>query len=173
MKWTRVVGNRLIHNYLRKKSFIRNQHPTSTHTVALLFSLDASIDKKVILSFAKEIEKSTSYKPYLLGFVNKHLNSNVKFTFPHFSLSDLGLIPLPKDNKDVSLFMQRSYEILINLDQHHNEVLHYLSHKIQAQHKIGVNPLHQKLYDIVIEKEEGLDFEGLVEKTLNIFGKIF
>ena len=173
MKWTRSIANRLVHKYLQKKTFIPEEHDSNRHSIAILFSLDISMDKHIILDFAKKVENSTSYKPYLLGFVNKHLNHNVKFTFPHFSLSDLGLFPLPKDNKDVSLFMQKSYEILINLDQHHNEVLHYLAYKIQARHKIGVQPIHPNLYDIIIEKEEGLEFEGLVDKTLNIFGKIF
>ncbi len=172
MIWIPQIADYLLAIHLRRQHF-SPAVPTQTtvSNIGIILSVESLEHQHVVRKLAREIEKRFKIHTHIFGFVNKKLKEKVTFSFPHFSISDLGWNGVPT-HKKLELFLQRHYEVLINFDLHNYHVLHYVSHEAKAKHKLAISPSFPRLYDIVIERGESTDIDTLSEKTLDIFGKI-
>ncbi|MDH3649161.1 MAG: hypothetical protein OEQ53_05725 [Saprospiraceae bacterium] len=172
MNWIRGFANMFLLLHLKNQTYRVLEPGRNSGLVSIIFSGDHLTDQQIALDFANRLQDQMSVRVYLFGFLNKKLDQKVTFSFPHISLSDMGVSPIPK-SKALDLFLQRRYDYLINLDLSNHLVLHYLSNKIHARHKLAINPKLPRLYDIVLQKAIGDSDSDHVEKTLDIFKKTY
>jgi len=172
MKWANEFADFLLALRLKDQPFqpVRAEHSTISN-LGILLAAESLDHQQAARRFAAEIEKNHQITTHIFGFVNKKLSEKVTFSFPHFSRSDMGWNGIPKNNK-LELFLQRPYEVLVNFDLMNYHVLHYVSYLTQARHKLAISPRFPILYDIMIDDQGSADIDSLVDKTLDIFGKI-
>ena len=172
MKWSEEFANFLLALKLKDQSFQPAKAEQATiSNLGILLAAESLDHQQAARRFAAEIEKKHQITTHIFGFVNKKLSEKVTFSFPHFSRSDMSWNGTPKNNK-LELFLQRPYEALVNFDLMNYNVLHYVSYLTQARHKLAISPRFPALYDIMIDDKDSADIDSLVDKTLDIFGKI-
>ncbi|NND08259.1 MAG: hypothetical protein HKN87_17920 [Saprospiraceae bacterium] len=172
MSWKENLADYLLAIKLRHKQLqpTTAQHSTISN-LGILLAAESIDHQQAVRHFAKEIEKNYPISTHIFGFVNKKLSEKVTFSFPHFSRTDMDWSGIPNNNK-LELFLQRPYEVLVNFDLMNYNVIHYVSHMTLAKHKLALSPRFPHLYDIVIDRKDSMDLDSLVDKTLDIFGKI-
>jgi len=159
-----------IERYLKGKSFESNATPSESKGIGVLFSAESLAHQQSALMFVQELEKRSSENIHLFGYVHRKLENQVTFAFSHFSLADCKLRPDFSRHK-LDIFMQRNYKSCINLDLNNYPILHYVVEKINADHKMAINPSYPELYDIIVQMDAGDDLQSLIDKTLDIFEK--
>jgi hypothetical protein len=168
------IKNRLrdigLNTYLKKKVFNPDLSLEGAKGVAVLFSAETLAHQQLATAFSNKVTEITKEPTYLFGYVHKQLENHVTFGFPHFSLTDIGLFPDFSKHK-LSIFMQKSYHVLINLDLSNYPILHYVSEKTQAGNKLAINPRYSALYNIIVKRDSTDTMESLVDKTFDIFEK--
>ena len=156
--------------YLSNKEFVPDLSMEGAKGVAILFSAETLAHQQLATAFSDQVKEITNEPTYLFGYVHKHLESDVTFGFSHFSLTDISLFPDFTKHK-LSIFMQKNYHALINLDFSNYPILHYVAEKTQARNKLAINPMYSALYNIIVERDNTDSMESLVAKTLEIFAK--
>ena len=159
-----------LRTYLKNKTFVSGKSSADTRGVGVLFTSESLAQQQLILNFIERLKSLSDETTYLFGYVHKTLDSQVTFAFPHFSLSDIGLIPDFSKHK-LDIFMQRDYRILVNLDLSNFTILHYIVHKTTATNKLSLDPDFPTLYNIIVKRDGAENLDELLDKTLDIFGK--
>ncbi len=160
------LGNILLNRQLRKLSLIAAAKNSSA-PIAGLFPAENLQVQQTNLEFCKELEAMAGVKALPLVYLPKKLNRKVRFSFPHYSRGDLTLLGRP-NNKHIDLYLQRPYHSVINLDVNNHPSLHFLSHRLSAHHKLAIQPIFPKLYDIVIKPNAGADVPAIQSEILEI-----
>lgn len=168
------IKNRLrdigLNTYLQNKVFVPDLSIDGARGVAILFSAETLAHQQLATAFSNQVKEITNEPTYLFGYVHKQLESDVTFGFSHFSLTDINLFPDFTKHK-LSIFMQKSYHTLINLDLSNYPILHYVSEKTRARNKLAINPTYSALYNIIVKRDSTDTMESLVNKSLDIFVK--
>ncbi len=172
MKWLRSIADWFLLQYLRNKSFQDSKNSTKSGLVALIFSGDHLPEQQIAIELSSKIQKEMNLRVYPLAFINKKLDPNVTFSFPHISLEDVGAKLFPT-SKNLDLFLQRDYDYLLNLDTHNYPILHYIGKQTKARHKLAINPRLPGLYDVVLREQIESGDDTYIEKTLDIFRKTY
>ena len=162
----RGLGNILLTRQLRQLS-LKATAKKSSAPIAVLFPAENLQIQRINLEFCKELEAMAGVKALPLVYLPKKLNRNVRFSFPHYSYGDLTLLGRP-NNKHIDLYLQRRYHSVINLDVNNHSSLHFLSHRISAHHKLAIQPIFPKLYDIVIRPDADADIPSVQSEILEI-----
>ena len=165
-KWS----NFFIFRQLKQAQF-QSLPGTPSGYLAVLFSAENLQVQQDHLAFCQHLQELASLKTTPLVFFPRRLDENVRFAFPHYSTSDLDLFGRPH-NKDIDLFLQRSYRAVINLDLANHPSIHLLCHRITAFHKLGVNANLPNLYDIHIQLDEPLEIKQVQDQIEVILTKI-
>ena len=159
-----------LHRFLKKQKFEPDQSDTEGKGIGILFLADSLIHQQLGTQFQEKIQVKSKEHVHLFGYVPKHLDKQVTFAFPHFSMSDVSLKPDFSRHK-LSLFMQRRYRLLINLDLENHRIIHYVLSQINATYKMAISPEYTALYNIIVSRDQDDDMPFLFDKTLDIFEK--
>lgn len=170
MNLKQAVSQYSLNRYLKNKVFTVDENANSYAGIGIVFSADSLLHQQLAIKFGDKIKLTTQENIHLFGYVPKRLESHVTFAFPHFSLSDVHISPDFRKHK-LSIFMQRKYRVLVNLDTENHRILHYVVEKTQAQFKLALSPLYPALYNIIVQRDLGEELPLLLEKTLDIFNK--
>ena len=126
-------------------------------TVGLLFDATELNNREIVLKFAKTLEKKGK-KVRLLGFVNiKEETDNL--AFPNFNLKSLNLALLPDKSIDAQEFMEKDFDVLINLSLDETVPLEYIAALSNAKFRVGPFTERTVCYELMIDvtKSKGLD----------------
>ncbi len=148
-----------------------NVHLQKSH-IGILFSGDQLAHHQEVNKLAQKLQEQYSAYTHQLGFLNRNLDPNVVMGFPHISRSDISFWPAESQGKNVELFVQRDYHLIINLDLDDYPLLHQIAYKANARHKVGTNRAYSNIYDIIVDISGEEELSSVIEKTLDLFLKI-
>lgn len=140
--------------------------------IGILFSGDQLVHHQEVNKLAQTLKDRYTAHTHQLGFLNRKLDPNVVMGFPHVSRSDISFWRAESNGKNVELFLQRDYQLIINLDLDDYPLLHQISHKANAKHKLGTNRAYANIYDIIVDISKEEELTNVIEKTLDLFSKI-
>lgn len=140
--------------------------------VGILFSGDQLVHHQEVNKMAQTLQNQYNAYTHQLGFLNRKLDPNVVMGFPHISRSDISFWRAETNGKNVELFLQRDYQLIINIDLNNYPLLHQIAHKSNARHKVGTNRAYPNIYDIIVDISSKEELTNVIEKTLDLFSKI-
>lgn len=170
MNLKQIIGEYNLDLSLRKKSFITDHDNEGARGIGIIFAAESLLHQQIASKFQEKIQDLTHEHTYLFGYVNKKLDSQVTFAFPHFSQADVSIRPDFSKHK-LTIFMQRHYRVCINLDVDNHKIIHYVMASINAVHKLAISPDYPNLYNIIVTKDLDDEFPFIIDKTLEIFEK--
>lgn len=141
-------------------------------TVGIVFCGDVLRHQHDVSTLSAKLMERYQSQCWSLGFLDKRLEPQVSFGFPHFSRSNLSLWKTQASGKNASLFLQRKYDVIINIDLTNSIQVHQICADADARHKINIGAALPHLYDLVVGMEEDTEMEIVLEKTLDLFSKI-
>ena len=140
--------------------------------IGILFSGDQLVHHQAVNKMSQTLQDQYKAYTHQLGFLNRKLDPNVVMGFPHISRSDISFLRAESNGKNVELFLQRDYQLIINLDLNNYPILHQIVHKSKALHKVGTNRAYPNIYDIIVDISNEEELTNVIEKTLDLFSKI-
>ena len=140
--------------------------------VGIVFCGDQLVNHQFVTKLSQHMQDQYSAHVHQLGFLNKKLDPHVVMGFPHISRSDISFWGAESNGKNVELFLQRDYHLLLNLDLDDHPILHQIASQASAHHKIGTNPSYPNIYDIIVDISKEEELSNVIEKILDLFLKI-
>lgn len=136
---------------------------TEAKTIALLFDATELDKREKVLKFAAALEKQGK-QVKLLGFFNiKEATDN--HAFPNFNLKDLDLALLPSKSEQAQEFMQRDFDILINLSLDETEPLEYIAAMSKAKFRVGPYTERTVCYELMIDVAKSNDLSAFIHQA--------
>ena len=71
-------------------------------------------------------------------------------------------------NKELDLFLQRPTELVLNLDRQNIPSLHFISHRLRAQHKLASSPDFPDIYDVILKGSTDLSEDQFFQEFRDV-----
>lgn len=157
------------HNYKFNQKANKNQSKRESvdfdkvKTIGFLFDTSDSTNRDIIAKFAKELEQKGK-KVSLLGFINsKQVIENLPFN--SFCLKDLNFALLPEKTYEVTEFMQKGFDILINLSLNELEPLEYIAAMSNAKFRVGPYTERTVCYELMIDVSKSKSLNAFIHQA--------
>lgn len=159
--WRIKAGNYFLNKMLplvqRKKHF---ESFAKAKTVGIVFNATDKEEFELVKRYVRYL-KDCDKKVKALGFFNTDKVPELTYTkleWDFFTIKDLSWNYIPNKNF-IENFINEEYDILIDMNVHHDFPLHYVSSLSKAHFKIGQYNINAD-YDLMIEMpdEKGLKF---------------
>ena len=146
-----------------------DDHFQNIETIGVVFDATPKKDHKSVLKFQNKL-KSEGRDVQVLGFFNQKEEPGPQ-PFSYFNIEGVGFSMTP--SSDVAKqFIERPFDVLINLDYNGNATINYISAASRALFKIGAatgNPNH---YDLMIDLGENYRISHLIKEIRSTFNLI-
>ncbi len=164
------------HRY-KFKNAVQNQRTARTsvnfadaRTVGLLFDGTDLAQRERVIKFGKELEKQGK-KVRLLGLMRtKEDTSNI--AFPTFNLKDLDLALLPSKSSEAQDFMQREFDVLLNLTLTETIPLEYIAALSKAKFRVGPVTDKTVCYELMIDVSKNKTLDAFIKQAMLFLGKM-
>jgi len=131
--------------------------------IGILFDATDTDQKQLVENLAKQL-KDQNKKTVLLGFYN-FPKPAINFSFDYFNKKNLNWRLAPVGHT-VESFIQRKFDILINLSVKEILPLEYISALSQANFRVGPYEKNKTYcYDLMIDTGEEKDLKNLIEQV--------
>jgi hypothetical protein len=139
-------------------------------SVGIVFNATELKEREQVLAFAKKL-KAEKKKVKLLGFMDNSFD-NDKFTFLAFSKKDLNWLFIPK-GKEVKDFMEKPFDLLINLTLSPHPATEYVSALSRARFRAtGVHTYRLPYYELMIDLSTQQTIPRLIEQITHFLTKM-
>lgn len=148
-------------NHRRNKSLFNFE--TSQH-IGVVFKTDTQSDFELVKRFLHYLSEQNN-KVVALCFVDLKKVPDyylLRKGFNFFSRKDLNIYFVPK-TPFINDFIEKQFDILIDLSTDYNFPLHYISTLSKAKYKIGRQQKHYTSFDMVIDISKNNNVEFLIE----------
>ncbi len=146
-----------------------DNHFQNIRQVGVLFDATSEKDHKSVLRFRTQL-KDKGLDVHLLGFFNQKEEPGPR-DFSYFNIEGVGFAMTP--SSDVAKqFIERAFDVLINLDYNGNVTLNFISAASRALFKIGPATGNPKHYDLMIDLGENYQMKQLITEIQRNFNLI-
>lgn len=139
-------------------------------TVGIVFDATELANRERVQKFAKDLEKKGK-KVSLLGFLKTKEDTD-NMPFPNFNLKSLDFALLPMKNPKVGEFMQKDFDILINLSLDEMEPLEYIAALSRAKFRVGPYTERTVCYELMIDVSNSRKLDAFIHQTLFFLEKM-
>lgn len=143
-------------------------HFKNIRSVGIIFDAMEARDRDVVLDYARTL-KEGGIAVDILGYFNTKIEGP-SFKVPYFDIRGLNFAGIPT-GEHVHTFIQKPFDVLINLDQSDHKAINYVCAASQAIFKCGPahgNPAH---YDLMVAMQGG-DLKAYLDQIRITFNKI-
>lgn len=147
---------------------VPDNHFSAIKSVGIVFVATDTKDREVVLKYVEYLKK-TGIDVDILGFFDAKIK-DVTFPFKFFDLTNLSFAFLPQ-GEQVSAFVHRQFDVLINLDTATHRPLNYIAAASRALFKIGPAHGNHAHYDLMIEMHQH-DLARYIQDIRTTFNKI-
>lgn len=123
-------------------------HFQNIRNVGILFNADDKADQSLVKNFCSSLKKS-NIEADVLGFFNSK-EEREPLSFNYFDLNGVGFSLTPTSDTALQ-FMQRPFDVLINLDYRNHPPLIYVAASSNALFKVGPATGNSDHYDLMID----------------------
>jgi hypothetical protein len=135
------------------------------NSIGILFDATDGVNRNMVMDYAQNLKKQGK-NVKLLGFV-KSKEKELSFPFNFFTLQKVNWKMIP-ESAEVNQFLNRPFDILINLYLGKNQPIEYISALSNANLRVGPYSDNTNSYDLIIDTPIGTDLEHLI-KQVNFF----
>ncbi|MFT4762829.1 MAG: hypothetical protein ACI9XO_003900 [Paraglaciecola sp.] len=160
--------------YLRKK--LQNYKAThysmdlgSAKSVGLLLDATDLAGREVVLKFSDKLKKEGKEVKLLAFFGGDAKAAN--FVFPHFTKKDLDFALRPK-TAELKKFMEKPFDILINLTPHGSLPLEYIAAFSKARFRVGPSTDKTYCYELMIDTVAKKDLQSFLQQVTFFINKM-
>ncbi len=164
------VGNYFLNRELKR--FSRNKkliNYSDIKDIGILYTLDNDDTYNKVSDFVGKM-KNDNKRPKALGFIkNKKISEKFlpKLSFDFFSENDLNWYKKP-DNKYVKDFVNKEFDLLINIDFENIFPIKYITAKSKAHLKAGLyKEQNSKYFDLMIKMDKSKDFDEFFTQVIH------
>lgn len=164
-----------LHGYYIEKEL---QNHKATHysmdlnaakSVGLLLDATELVGREVVLKFAESLKKQGKEVKLIAYFGGDAKVAD--FVFPHFTKKDLDFALRPK-TADVKKFIQKPFDILINLTPHGSLPLEYIAAFSQAKFRVGPSTDKTYCYELMIDTAAKKDLQSFIQQVTFFINKM-
>ncbi len=151
----------------------RKDHPRSislqrAHVIGVLFDATDLNRRRAAVAFAEKLQQQGKLV-FKLGYFHSR-QKNTNFTFKHFNKRQIDWIYRPR-SRDVDEFLNREFDMLINLEPRTRPHSEYLAAKAKAKFKVGPKASRLDIYDLMVEASRKDDSAAFVDQVAEILEK--
>lgn len=171
MKVVKDLKDKFTHYLIFRKNKQKNYLPGKINfeqakSIGIVYSANEDTDKEALKDFINELNKeakevtSIEFSKSNNKRPTEMLQTKNKL---HFSKKDLNLLKIPRKTA-IHNFVNRQYDVLIELSDPSNLPLHYISAASKAKLKIGpYNPHYSQLFDLMINEPNNSNIQSIIE----------
>lgn len=123
--------------------------------IGLLFDASDPQTRQTVVSLAKQL-KSEGKKVRLLGYLSE-APKDANFPFRQFNKKDLDWALRPRKSEDVAAFLEKEFDLLINLSADPYLPLEYIMAHAKAGFRVGNHEGLPECYDLLLETKRKHD----------------
>lgn len=164
-----------LHDYYLNKE-LQNHKAThfsmdlgSAKSVGLLLDATELAGREVVLKFSEQLKKEGKEVKLLAFFGGDAKVAN--FVFPHFTKKDLDFALRPK-TAEVKKFMEKPFDILINLTPHGSLPLEYIAAFSKAKFRVGPSTDKTYCYELMIDTAAKKDLQSFIQQVTFFINKM-
>lgn len=131
-------------------------------SIGILFDATDGANRNKVLAYAQNMIKNGK-KVNLLGFV-KSKQKSLSFSFKYFTLNEINWKMIPRSN-EVNQFMDKKFDILINLYLEENKSIEYISALSKANLRVGPFSENSNCFDLMIDIPNNKGIEHLIKQV--------
>lgn len=147
---------------------VPDNHFSEIKSVGIAFLASDAKDREEVLKYADYLKK-TGFDVETFGFFNSKIK-DITFPFKFIDLTNLSFAYLPLGEQVIE-FINKPFDVLINLDTASHKPLNYIAAASKALFKIGPAHGNHAHYDLMIEMHEH-DLARYIQDIRTTFNKI-
>ncbi len=162
--WNAEIKNKLP-KVVREK---RMTHPSNAKTIGIIYNVGEEKDYLIITNFAGRLQNEIK-EVRTLGWVNLKEPPHYcypRLMFDYITKKNINWFNKPSGDK-INDFIEKDFDILLNIDTTHNPALTYATALSKAKLKVGVfSEKNKDYFDLMISLEETPEIPKLLEQMM-------
>jgi len=131
-------------------------------SIGILFDATDPSNRNKVTAYAQNMIKNGK-KVSLLGFV-KNKQKDLSFSFKYFTLNEVNWKMIP-ESSEVNNFLNKKFDILINLYLGKNNPIEYISALSKANLRVGPFSENPNCYDLMIDIPNSKGIDHLIKQV--------
>ncbi len=131
-------------------------------SIGILFDATDPSSRNKVLAYAQGLIKNGK-KVNLLGFV-KNKQKDLSFSFKYFTLNEINWKMVP-ESAEINQFMNKKFDILINLFFGKNSSIEYISALSKANLRVGPFSDNPNCFDLMIDIPDSKGIDHLIKQV--------